>query len=156
MEMTGKRRGGPWYGEERPRILFERSSRHIVGLYASRTRRGSGRGYRFPVEVPGYERRQVEVLFLPSGPPSPQVRVDGPEESPHRYRDGTLCLYHPLDPVGQRWVVEDGLLALVGLIATHLFREAWWREHGEWLGPEAAHAHDDGTGKPDASEERAA
>jgi hypothetical protein len=31
-------------------------------------------------------------------------------------------------------VIEDGLLVLLGLIGLHLFREAWWRETGEWPG----------------------
>jgi len=36
-------------------------------------------------------------------------------------------------------VPEDGLLVLFGMIAEHLFKEAWWREHGEWLGEEYPH-----------------
>ena len=34
---------------------------------------------------------------------------------------------------------HDGLLVLLNYIQAHLFREAWWREKGEWLGPEAPH-----------------
>ncbi|MCW2538756.1 MAG: hypothetical protein JWN95_481 [Frankiales bacterium] len=34
---------------------------------------------------------------------------------------------------------DDGLLMLFGMIANHLLKEAWWREHGEWLGDEAPH-----------------
>jgi hypothetical protein len=30
-------------------------------------------------------------------------------------------------------------VALLDAIAIHLFKEAWWREHREWLGPEAPH-----------------
>jgi hypothetical protein len=30
-------------------------------------------------------------------------------------------------------------LVLFGMIAEHLFKEAWWREHGEWLGEEYPH-----------------
>jgi hypothetical protein len=48
-------------------------------------------------------------------------------------------MWYPQDPDAHRWVFEDGLLVLLGLIAAHLFREAWWRETGEWLGPEAGH-----------------
>jgi hypothetical protein len=33
-------------------------------------------------------------------------------------------------------VPEDGLLVLFGMLAEHLFEEAWWREHHEWLGEE--------------------
>ena len=61
--------------------------------------------------------------------------------SPHRYDDnGTLCIWYPNDPPEQKWEFEDGLLALINHIQAHLFREAWWREHDEWLGPEAPHA----------------
>jgi hypothetical protein len=37
-------------------------------------------------------------------------------------------------------VFADGLLVLLNYIQAHLFREAWWREKGEWLGPEAPHS----------------
>jgi len=50
-----------------------------------------------------------------------------------------LCMWRPGDPPERRWVDEDGLLALFGMTAEHLFKEAWWREHGEWLGDEAPH-----------------
>lgn len=29
---------------------------------------------------------------------------------------------------------------LFGMTAVHLFKEAWWREHGQWLGDQAPHA----------------
>jgi hypothetical protein len=50
-----------------------------------------------------------------------------------------LCVWHPGDPAERTWVPEDGLLVLFGMIAEHLFKEAWWREHGEWLGEEYPH-----------------
>lgn len=46
------------------------------------------------------------------------------------------------DSPDQRWLFDDGLVALIGYVIAHLFREAWWRETGKWLGPEAP--HDDG------------
>jgi hypothetical protein len=67
------------------------------------------------------------------------VLVDGPKDSPHRFGDRSLCMWHPRDPFDQRWVFQDGLVALLGYVIAHLFREAWWRETGEWLGPEAGH-----------------
>lgn len=70
----------------------------------------------------------------------PRIYVDGPTESPHRYGERELCIWYPRDPPERRWVFEDGLLVLINLIQAHLFREAWWREKGEWLGPEAPHA----------------
>lgn len=83
------------------------------------------------------------VEFDRRRPAHPQVYVDGPVESPHRFlkeRGGRmLCIWHPKDDVCRRWVPEDGLLKLLGMITEHLFKEAWWREHGEWLGEEYPH-----------------
>lgn len=90
-------------------------------------------------EVPHYETRTVEIRFT-DWSRTPTVFADGPNESPHRYSDGSLCMWYPHDPPEQKWVFADGLLALLNLIQAHLFREAWWRETGEWLGPEAPHA----------------
>ena len=88
--------------------------------------------------MPHYEPRNVEIRFT-DWSRTPHVFVDGPEESPHRYKGGDLCIWYPLDPPEHRWVFSDGLLMLLNCIQAHLFREAWWREMGEWLGPEAPH-----------------
>jgi len=91
------------------------------------------------MEVPHYESRRVEISFT-DWSRLPVVRVDGPS-SPHRYDDrGSLCMWYPDDPPERRWVFGDGLLALLNIIQAHLFKEAWWREYGEWLGEEAPHA----------------
>ena len=88
--------------------------------------------------MPSYGARKVHIRF--SGMSDvPSVFVDGPRDSPHRYSDGSLCMWYPRDPVDRRWVFEDGLLDLIGLVIAHLFREAWWRETGEWLGEEVPH-----------------
>jgi hypothetical protein len=89
--------------------------------------------------VPYYEPRNVEIRFEKGSPRTPRVFVDGPTDSPHRYPDGSLCMWYPWDPPEQRWVFSDRLLVLLNYIQVHLFREAWWREKGEWLGPEAPH-----------------
>ena len=65
--------------------------------------------------------------------------MDGPTESPHRYQDGTLCMWYPQDPKERRWTFSDGLLHLIGLIQVHLIREHLWRETGDWPGDEAPH-----------------
>ena len=91
-----------------------------------------------PVPVPHYEARRVRIRFSGNSD-VPAVFVDGPKESPHRYSDGSLCMWYPGDPVDHRWVFEDGLLSLIGLVIAHLFREAWWRETGEWAGEEVPH-----------------
>jgi hypothetical protein len=138
----GKRRGGPWYGEFRERLRFEGAARRVYKDLRSSIRSNvpeAGYWIRLRVDVPYYEPRNVEIRFTRAVPRTPRVRVDGPGDSPHRYRGGTLCMWHPEDPPSQRWEFEDGFLALIGYIIAHLFREAWWRERGEWLGPEAGH-----------------
>jgi hypothetical protein len=90
-------------------------------------------------------RRKVTIEFERRLPSWPHVYADGPTDSPHRYAERgrtTLCLWKPRDPPDRRWQVEDGLLALFGIAAHHLFKEHWWREHDEWLGEEAPHDDD--------------
>jgi hypothetical protein len=106
-----------------------------------RIQRKTGTVYvaRLLLPVPNYEARSVTIEFRPKFPWNPSVTVDGPENSPHRYGPHRLCLWYPGDPDAQRWLPEDGLLALLGLIQSHLFKEAYWRETHEWLGDEAPH-----------------
>jgi hypothetical protein len=138
----GKRSGGPWYGDERQRIVFEAGARRrLPSLRGSTLVSGdrAGRVYTASLEVPHYAPRRVAVRFPKKSPTYPLVTVDGPTSSPHRYGEHRLCMWHPDDPAHARWQFEDGLLALLGMVAAHLFREAWWRETDEWLGPEAPH-----------------
>ena len=136
------RYGGPWYGNDVHRVLFERGAKHhfptLQGM-TQRSGRSSGRRYRVAMEIPHYEPRQVEVFFPKDAPKYVEITVDGPTDSPHRYDAKRLCIWHPDDPVENRWVFDDGLLSLLGLVAAHLFREAWWRETREWLGPAVDH-----------------
>lgn len=147
MTRFGKTHTGPWYADEKSRIVFERQ----VQKYFPEVRRGTAKvdgetllAYRTRVEVPFYESRKVEILFYPRHTPgTPIVLTDGPIESPHRYPSferRRLCLWYPHDPPEARWIWDDGLLHLLGLTRLHLFREAWWRESGEWLGPQAPHS----------------
>ena len=99
--------------------------------------------YEATVNVPSYEARRVRVEFAPAMPTSPRVFVDGPagrDASPHRFGDRWLCIWYSGDDPARCWVPEDGLLALFGMVAVHLFKEAYWRESGEWLGDEAPHS----------------
>ena len=140
---VGKRWGGPWYGSEILRLRFERGAqRHFPRLQRSICRNSPRAGftYRINVAVPHYGERRVEILFEKRSPSIPAITVDGPRESPHRYGDGSLCIWYSRDSKEERWIFNDGLLPLIGLIIVHLFREAWWRETGEWLGPEVDHA----------------
>lgn len=138
----GKRVAGPWYGDERRRLLYEYAARRTVPRLKARTLTSgsrAGRAYTVVLDVPYYEPRRVEVLFPKAAPHSPRVKADGPTRSKHRYGRDRLCMWDPNGPIAERWLFEDGLTALLGLTAAHLFREAWWRETGEWLGPEVEH-----------------
>ena len=57
----------------------------------------------------------------------------------HTYGGNRLCMWYPSDPDEKQWQYEDGLTRLVDTAVVHLFKELWWREHGEWLGDEAPH-----------------
>ena len=133
--------------------------RDVFDVYPDITRRLSrpdepfGVWYSVTVAPGRFERRQVEI-FLPvvfASDPDPCVFVDGPTTSPHRYDVPgrgrvMLCLWNPKDPRRLRWHADDGLLALLGHVRTHLIREGYYREdlaahdHAQWLGPEAPHA----------------
>ena len=136
--VPGKRWGGPWWGRDRDRIIFERGTSDAVPTLA-RKLTPAGYVYRCTLHPPGYDARKVEILFPRHSSEIPVVHVDGPVDSKHRFDDDSLCIWYPSDPRDQRWAFSDGLLHLVTLTAIHLFKEAWWREHEEWLGPEVAH-----------------
>lgn len=107
---------------------------HVRGRDGSRVYTGS-------VEVPHYGLHHVEIVFKNRSPETARVYVHEPASSPHRYpADNSLCMWHPLHSRAERWVRSDGLLRLLGHIGAHLFREHWWHETGEWLGPEIGHA----------------
>lgn len=135
----GKPYGGPWFSRFRDVLRFAgRAQRSFPGLTTRKV--AGGFEVRFRAELPGhYEQRNVTILFSKALPRTPFITADGPTESKHRNGDGSLCLWYPWDDSTQRWEFEDGLANLVGLTILHLFREAWWRETGEWLGPEAPH-----------------
>jgi len=138
----GRGKGGPWPGNERTRALFERNAQTLYATLRVLGKGGSAllRAYRLTVEVPFYGSSDILIRFERERPYHPCVTVDGPSESPHRFSDGSLCMWYSHDPPSQRWVFDDGLPALIAHIQAHLFREAWWREYGEWLGPEITHA----------------
>ena len=95
--------------------------------------------WRVPIVVPIYDRRFV--LRIELDPRYVGVFVEGWTGSmKHRYSDGSLCMWWPQDPPDRRWQRGEGLLKLVDTALTHLFKELYWREAGEWLGEEAPHA----------------
>ncbi len=135
---------GPWYGRFHDRVQFEGAARSGIDSLWS-YQRPAGRGWIYEVSIApeGCPRREVRIDFLlDGGARLARVFVDGPARSPHRYHDddGRLCMWYPHDPVAQRWIFEDGLLALIGQIHVHIIKENIWRELGEWPGAEAPHA----------------
>jgi hypothetical protein len=138
-----RRQRTPWFNEFRKRLLFEL---HARTTYPSLKAKKVGHGwdatclYTVTIGVPGYEPRRVTVVFPAlSKITTPDIYADGPEASPHRYKGNKLCVWHPDDPDERRWLPKDGLLTLLDMTAIHLFKEAWWRETGEWLGDEVVH-----------------
>ena len=130
-----------WPGTFAERKSFQRdASRRYPTLRGQSIR--DGFRYTLMVPVAGYGTdRAVRIVFAGF---EPAVFVDGPTASPHRYRNGSLCMWYPPDPPDRRWCFDDGLPELINHIALHLFREAWWRETGglnggEWCGDEAPH-----------------
>ena len=136
----GRRNSGPWYGRFVDRLRFEGDTRrHVIGLRVPRRPRHGGVSYHWNIAPPGCERRQVRIEFRCSSAGVPRVYADGPTESPHRYEDGSLCMWYPRDPLERRWSFGDGLHALLGQIAVHLVKEDIWRRTGEWPGAEVPH-----------------
>ena len=127
----------PQHTKTANRLIFERGAQSQFPDL-QRVPVSGGFQYVVTLSVPYYEARRVRIRFRANSD-VPVVFADGPQDSPHRYGDGGLCMWYPRDPVENKWVFDDGLLALIGLVIAHLFREAWWRETGEWLGEEVSH-----------------
>ena len=141
----GKQLGGPWYSNFKTRLFFERNA---IDEYPSlrarnfRDRHQLWRQYDANIFLNDYDvNRSVTIRVFSTanlGKP-PEVTVDGLEDSPHRYNKGQLCMWYPWTAKAERWTFHDGLLMLLVMTEAHLFREEWWRETREWLGPERPH-----------------
>jgi hypothetical protein len=147
-----RRNKQPWVENFALRLRFEVRARRAYPRMRRTIEGGKRlpRVYRLIVPVPEYEERAIELQFRrrTRAPTLMRVYADGPVESPHRFRPHpmdsqsrpSLCIWLDDDPPEMRWVAADGLLALINHTRIHLFKEAYWRETGEWLGPEAPHA----------------
>src|SRR5680860_923536 len=101
-----------WYEDFRARLRFERSAvETFPGLRATRHGTGGDAVVSYGVTVPlgDYESRTltIEIADLRS-PVLVRVLADGPDESPHRYMGGGLCMWHPDAPDSKKWVPPDG------------------------------------------------
>ncbi|HVP03707.1 MAG TPA: hypothetical protein VMT10_14145 [Solirubrobacteraceae bacterium] len=135
--------------------LRRRFERAAYAAYPSIRRSATGHRkyarvvYSLIVPVQDYEPRLIEMQFRRTSqqPALTRVYADGPTESPHRYaphdhdpqQRSSLCIWYPDDPPERRWVPSDGLLTLIEMTRLHLFKEAYYRETGEWLGDEVPH-----------------
>jgi hypothetical protein len=129
--------GLPWWREDVTAVVHMQAGARASypGIVKSKSRRSLS--YALDVEVSCYGTRRVTIDF-DARYTAAGVRVfaDGPTRSRHRYEDGSLCMWHPGDPPELRWTPEDSLVDLIEVVRRHLFREAYWRETGRWLGPE--------------------
>jgi hypothetical protein len=143
----------PWFAKPANRILFIRELSDLDNLRSVRDKLHPG-GFCLaltltPVGVPA---RNVTICFSQGAPERPVVRVDGPSESPHRYDDGSLCMWYPLDPRELRWVSRDRAASLIAHIAAHLVKEEWYRKTGDWVGEEIWHGVHDPNNDPEREE----
>lgn len=132
-----------WFAGPAARLVFQhRIASTGLAVRAARPPKAQRGGFALAVDVrhPDLPDQTVTIAFGPGLPEIPRVFSDGPAQSPHRYSDGSLCMWYPGDPFERRWDRRrDGPIGLVGLILAHLMREEWWRRTGEWAGPEAEH-----------------
>lgn len=139
-----------WFDLPVGRIRF---LRELVGVPDARQVKHSvyagGFSVAMTVKPLGVPERQVTLSFSRIRPTDPMVTADGPTDSPHRYSDGTLCMWYPSDPPEKRWALADGAAALVANVTAHLVREEWYRATGEWLGDEVRHGPSDPNNDPD-------
>jgi hypothetical protein len=131
-----------WYARPAPRIYFQhRLADCGLRVRAIRPPRPHRDGYALAARilVEDVPEQTITIVFGPAEPGVPHVYTDVPTASPHRYRDGALCMWFPGDPPERRWTRRDGPVALLGQVVAHLLREEWWRQTGEWPGCEAPH-----------------
>ncbi|MFC0298455.1 hypothetical protein [Geobacillus jurassicus] len=81
----------------------------------------------------------IKIIY---GKYNPKVFVIKPtihKEAPHRYSDGSLCLYYP----GDRSYHESLFIAdtIIPWTAEWLYYYEKWLEDGIWWGPEAPHSY---------------
>lgn len=130
-----------WFDDLASVYLFERDARReLGGLERRQTDNPRRLVYEFVLNVPVYdEQRSVAIEFAASPAVLPAVFVDGPDDSPHRNWDRSLCMYHPDDPPERRWTAAEGLGALIDCVRVHLFQEAELRAGHGWPGDQAPH-----------------
>lgn len=130
------------------RVGFEREAREQGLVFTYRfTEKPRRLVYRVPIVVPVYDESRTLTITMGAAHQHaiPQVLIDGPVCLRHRFSDtGGLCMWWYKDSVEQRWVPDDGLLALVGHATDHAYCEACCRRGRPWPRPEAPRRHREG------------
>jgi hypothetical protein len=107
------------------------------------TVRGGLITHRLRVDVPGAQQHvRVRIeLRTRSRPWVVNVSAEVPECLRHRYEDGSLCMWWQRHAADRRWVLGDGLEALIHYIEIHLHQEACCRAGLPWPGEQAPGEH---------------
>lgn len=133
-------RSEPWSSDWQHRMAFlVQLTAAAQGVRPTRSLHPRGFAVRCELTPSGLGPRVVTIDFPRDQPDSPRVWVSGHPTSPHRYTDGSLCMWHPHDPPERRWTWGQGAQQLAAQVCAHLLRERWWYLTGEWLGEEAPH-----------------
>lgn len=146
--MRAPRRPSPWFAKPAPRIRFVRDLAAVDAVQVLKSEYPGGFRIELELEPEGIPRRKVTIDFSRGSPDTPRVHVDGPDESPHRYTDGTLCMWYPGDRPPAKWLPRDGAAELIVRIGVHLLKEQWFRQSGEWVGAEVTHKPSDPANDP--------
>jgi len=89
---------------------------------------------------PTHESPEYDVRIIHEPDRMPVIYVGGPvirPDAPHRYPDGSLCLYWPKE---WRWTAREPLAAtIIPWTALWLYYYELWLVTGEWLGPSSPH-----------------
>ena len=71
----------------------------------------------------------------------PSVFAKAPECLRHRYESGALCMWWEQDSNARRWMLLDGITALIHHARRHLYQEACCRAGEPWPGEQAPGDH---------------
>jgi hypothetical protein len=88
------------------------------------------------VYYPGEEPKiSYYPILAPKAFPIPSIF-----NSPHIFKDLTVCLFDPKDPVSLSWnPLTDTAADIIKWADLWLFKQGYWEETGHWPGPVAAH-----------------
>jgi hypothetical protein len=90
-----------------------------------------------------YPREEPKIGYYPILPPR-AFPIPPIFESPHIFRDLSMCLFDPKDPVSMSWdPLTDTAADIIKWADFWLFKQGYWEETGHWPGPVARHGGSD-------------